>query len=151
LRNEGSRRRDHATTHLNELAILEEGFEYPDAHEFGVFGTDFGYASWAGVSYHGFGRHSSRFIEAFTDFEIALQSIWLFCDLVGKIAQDARPSEVAGLQRAASTIRSEVRRIQTIGPTDPTEIRLMYEAVFATSRLQAKAESALSTIETLGR
>lgn len=142
---------DRSAARLRELEMLEFGFEHLDSREFGVFGTDFGYASWAGVSYYGFGKDTSKFMETLADFEIAVQSVWFFCHLIKGIADNADSGDIAALQLAASTIRNEFRRIKAIGPKDPTEVRMMCEAILDTSRIQSHANAALETISALRR
>jgi DNA-binding winged helix-turn-helix (wHTH) protein len=142
---------DQSAARLRELEMLESGFEHLDSREFGVFGTHFGYASWAGVSYYGFGRDTSKFIATLADFEIAVQSVWFFCHLIKEIADKADKGDIAALQLAASTIRNECRRIKAIGPKEPTEVRLMCEAILVTSRIQSHANAALETITALRR
>jgi DNA-binding winged helix-turn-helix (wHTH) protein len=137
---------DSSLARAKELEMLEAGFEHQDSREFGVYGTDFGYATWAGVSYHGFSTKRSPFVETIADFEIALQSIWLFCHLIHEAAKHATANEMPGLRSAALTIQSEVRRIKAIGATDRTEIRMMCEAILATSRLEDRVNAVLEEI-----
>jgi hypothetical protein len=138
---------DYAVAHSRELEMLRVGFDHPDSREFGVFGTCFGYASWAGVSYHGFGGTPSAFVDIIADFEIAVQSLWLFCYWVNKVATESEDGDNAALQKAAAAIRNDIGRLKAIGPTDPTEVRMMCEAILITSRIQAHVNATLEAIE----
>jgi DNA-binding winged helix-turn-helix (wHTH) protein len=148
---DGKSKYDPSSGRSLELEKLESDFEHPDSREFGVLGTHFGYASWAGVSYYGFGKDSGQFVETMSDFEIAVQSIWIYCHWVRQLAEEAKPADLPALKSAASTIRNEIRRLEAIGPNDPTEVRMMCEAVLATSRIRPLAEHALELISALTR
>ena len=114
---------DDSAARLREIELLESDYAHPDSRRFGVFGADFGCANWGGVSYHGFRRNSSEFVESMFGFEVALQSLWLFCHLIKKVANVGDPEYRLELESAASIIRADFGRIQDIGPTDLTAIR----------------------------
>jgi DNA-binding winged helix-turn-helix (wHTH) protein len=137
---------DDSAARLREMELLESDYAHPDSRQFGAFGADFGCANWGGVSYHGFRRNSSEFVEGIFAFEVALQSLWLFCHLIKKVADVGDPEDRLELESAASMIRADFGRIQDIGPTDLTAIRTMCEAILTTSRIQSVVGGTLEAI-----
>jgi len=142
---------DNSDARLRELELLESGYEHPDSRRFGVFGMDFGCANWGGVSYHGFQRDSSTFLESIIGFELALQSLWLFSYLIRKAAENCDVEDEEALHEAASMMRADFGRIQAIGPTDSTPVRTMCEAIVATSRIRSHVTATLEALSKPGR
>jgi hypothetical protein len=139
---------DRMVSISREQEFLRNGFEHPDLREFGVFGADLGYAGWAGVSYFGFGKEEEGLATALADFEIALQGLWLFCHLTRKAADQGGQFDPRAGTSTAATIRHQLGVIKMIGPTEPTEQRMMCEAVFASSRVE---NHAMATLEAIGK
>jgi DNA-binding winged helix-turn-helix (wHTH) protein len=137
---------DSTADAVREQQYLESGFEHSDLREFGVLGSDLGYAGWSGVSYHGFGKKSYDLAASIVEFELALQALWLFCCLIKKKRDCVDPSETTELKSAATTIRRQLSRLKAIGPKDPTEERIMCEAIFMSSRIEAEARATLEMI-----
>lgn len=146
LLQDGSKSFDRNESIVRERTMLQLGFEHPDLREFGVFGADFGYAGWAGVSYYGSGNEAGRLASTIVDFEVALQALWLFCHVVKGIADQANKNQVPALRTAASIIRCELGRLKTIGPTESTEERMMCEAILVTSRIETHSSATLDSI-----
>jgi DNA-binding winged helix-turn-helix (wHTH) protein len=146
LLQDGDKNFDRNQGLIREQRILESGFEHPDLREFGIFGSDFGYAGWAGVSYCSFPNGPSQLWSTIADYELALQSLWLFCHLIKNIADQADKNQTQALRAAESTIHRELARLRAIGPTESTEERTMCEAIFATSRIQRHSAATLDSI-----
>jgi DNA-binding winged helix-turn-helix (wHTH) protein len=121
---------------LLERNFLQHGFHNPDLREFGLPGTDSGYASWAGLSYFSSLPARPSFIDTIVEFELAVQSLWWFCSCaidLGLSSSDDIPTE---LKAEINQMNKRFGKLRNIGPTESTQQRTMVEAVLVTSRLQ---------------
>ncbi|MBK9214661.1 MAG: winged helix-turn-helix transcriptional regulator [Chloracidobacterium sp.] len=122
-----------------ENELLETGFAHKDVVEFGLSGSDLGFASWAGVSYYKFSGQPSRLRERIIEFEIAVQGLWWYTSCIKKICLSAplTPKSKRKLSALVGAVTRQMGRLKTIGATEVSSQRTMCEAILATSRLES--------------
>jgi len=59
-----------------ETQFLEHGFDSSDMREFGLSGSDLGFASWEGLSYWHSSPDSERSIQTIVEFQMAVHALW---------------------------------------------------------------------------
>lgn len=135
--------REEAIRLENEL--LEIGFAHKDVVEFGVSGSDLGFASWAGVSYHKFSGQPSRLRERIIEFEIAVQGLWWYTTCIKEIclSRSLTAKSKRELRENVAAVTRQMGRLKTIGATEVSSQRTMCEAVLITSRLESLVDDTL--------
>lgn len=135
--------RDDAIRLENEL--LDTGFAHKDVVEFGLSGSDVGFASWAGVSYYRLASQPSLLRDRIIDFEIAVQSLWWYTSCVKDacLSTPFTPKIKKRLKEHVDTIMRQMARLKMIGAQEVSSQRTMCEAVLATSRLEGLVDDTL--------
>ena len=126
--------RDQAL-HL-ERQFLMEDFPHADVLEFGLSGSNLGFASWAGVSFHDLSGHHMNLKNRIIQFEIALQALWWLVSCVKKACLISGSHGKSKLQEHIGAIIYHFGLLKMIGATESSSQRTMSEAVLTTSRLE---------------
>ncbi len=119
-----------------ETEFLKGDFPHPDVMEFGLPGSNIGFASWAGVSYHELSDQYLDLRDRIIEFEIAVQALWWFTSCIKQKCLDTRSNAKPQLELQINAMIHQFGRLKIIGATEPTPQRTMCEAVLATSRLE---------------
>lgn len=126
-----------------ENRFLQSGFPNQDTEKFGLFGTDIGYASWAGVSYYQTDSNRFSLETQLVEFEIAVQATWWFCSCIREKCLANGGITKAELAPAVRFLVKQFGKIKSIGATEPIAQRTMHEAVLKTSRLEELVEATI--------
>ncbi|MEO8648009.1 MAG: winged helix-turn-helix domain-containing protein [Acidobacteriota bacterium] len=123
-----------------ERRILDEDFQTRGTQEFGVRGTETGFASWDGVSYIDWRASRTSVGFAIVDFEIAVQSLWWMCKCLIELKLSGDPLANETVRKYLPEVKRAFSAIKNIGATESASQRTMVEAVFETSRIRDMVE-----------
>lgn len=132
-----------------ERQILESDFTNADMREFGLGGTDIGFASWNGVSYYHFKDKVPGLEGDIVEFEIAVQAVWWLSKVLADEMITNRKSVRGPLAKAIENLKGMFARLESIGPLDSTSQRTMFEAVLTSSRLERLVNETIKQYERL--
>jgi DNA-binding winged helix-turn-helix (wHTH) protein len=126
-----------------ERHLLDKGLKSSDIREFGMAGSDLGFASWEGVSYFNLNNADEKDIRDLVDFQIAVHALWWLSKCLTN-AWLADP-EVAAvkLQHYFPELKRMFMKLKNIGAQESTSQRTMTEAVLAVNRVTQMVEETL--------
>ncbi|MFF9785757.1 XRE family transcriptional regulator [Streptomyces nigrescens] len=147
-----NRKHPEAATRLGddvERALLTEGFEHADVHDFGSSAIALGLAGWSGVAYHPLAPERALPMDAIAALELDVQALWALSSYVLDEIELGRdpvvPSEFGWrFLRGANT------RLTAARPQETAQHQLMREAVLATSQLPERLRTAQEALRESG-
>ena len=120
-----------AKAEVAEQAHLRNGFTHPDVEEFGVSGVSIGCASWSGVVYLPLSPDRALQPEEFISFEVVAQGLWCYSShILTTDTHDHLPDRYGW-----RFLRACRARLTAAGPVETGQVRMMRDAILATSRL----------------
>jgi hypothetical protein len=123
-----------------ERAHLRSGFTHREVVEFGVPDVAIGCASWSGVVYIPLAPSRALQPDELVSFEVVVQGLWCYSAHVLAAADGVERAIPA--QYGWRFLRSCRTRLTTPGPTETGQVRIMRDAVLATSRLIERLDQA---------
>jgi hypothetical protein len=133
-----------------ERMLLAEGYEHPGMRAFGQHGVSAGFASWSGVSYYPADPQRALAEDDLTGFELAMQSVWAYCEHVtARAEQGLEPDVPEGY--GFRFLRGARAALMNPRPTETGGRQAMREAVVETSALPQLLAQALDVLREEGR
>ncbi len=130
-----------------ERQLLGNGLNNKEMYEFGVGGTEMGFACWDGVSFYHSDRNSLELLNDLIELEIAVQGAWWSAKcLTAEISSGGKLSK-ANLGRAIEQLKEMMARVEDIGAQDTPSQRSMIEAILTTSRLERLVTSTIKRFD----
>lgn len=126
-----------------EDRFLDGTFSNSDTKEFGLPGTDLGFASWDGVSYYQFNDDINSSGESLIEFEIGVQASWWLSKCISKVCLRKGTEAKAVLLKVVQQLEWQFAKLRDISATETTSQRTMSESVIATSRLERLVDEAM--------
>ena len=118
-----------------ERQFLEHGFNGSDMREFGLSGSDFGFASWEGLSYCHSSPDSERSIQSIVEFQIALHALWWYSKCLSDAWLADHKSASEQLKEFIPEIKKQFLVLKNIEAKESTSQRTMVEAVLEMNRV----------------
>ncbi len=146
---ESKARRTREQEAAMERQILEFHSTNRDMREFGLGGTDCGFASWNGVSYYQFTENAPGLESDIVEFEIAVQGVWWFSKCLADETITRQKLDESQLAKSIDELKGMFARLENIGPMDTTSQRTMFEAVLSSSRLERLVNETINQYERL--
>lgn len=136
-----------------EQQRFREGFDHPEIEAFGMTGVAIGYASWSGVSYFPMAPERAITSQEMATFETVVQGLWCYTN---RIAEEIEAGEdpVVPDEYGWRFLRACHSRLTTARPQETGQLRVMKDAILATSRLPTQlldAHAALRDLDHFSR
>ena len=117
-----------------ERSRLRDGFDHPDVTPFGVDGVSIGHASWSGVAYYALSPARALTMDELVSFETLVQALWCYTDTIFRAVQNGYDPQMPD-SYSWRFLRAVHSRLTTAQPRETNQVRLMRDAILATSRL----------------
>ncbi|MBA2335312.1 MAG: winged helix-turn-helix domain-containing protein [Blastocatellia bacterium] len=140
---------ENAVTENLERGLLDGTFSNLDTTEFGVPGVEYGFASWAGLSYLLRANGHSTLTTDIVEFEIGVQATWWLSKCLYEICLSKGAKAKKELEASIQALKWQFAKVQSIVPTESTSQRTMIEAVLITSRLHKLVEDTIKLYDQL--
>lgn len=127
-----------------ERDLLAGGYEHAQMRDFGMRGVSAGYASWSGVSYYPADPNRALDEDELTAFELAMQSVWAFCEHACRGGLVPEGYGYRFLRTARSLLASP-------RPQESGQYQAMRQAIMGTSDLEGMMAQAIEMLREDGR
>ena len=125
-----------------ERQFLEHGLNGLDMREFGLNGSDLGFASWEGLSYWNSSSQPHGAIQTLVEFQIAMHALWWYSKCFSDLWWANPQTALKQLKKLIPEIKKQFLVLKNIEAKESTSQRTMVEAVIEMNRVgQTVAET----------
>jgi transcriptional regulator with XRE-family HTH domain len=128
-----------------EEHLLQDGFDHEDLKCFGVADMSIAYASWSGIAYHSLDPTNGLAEADLIRFELAAQSLWVFCSAVSTQIEEGRDPKIPP-SHDWRWLRGARSRLTMSRSQETGHHRSMREAILSTSGLPTMLDETIAVL-----